>query len=76
MWYEEDDLNFKEPIYAKEKSGNEEYILLPQVKKGSYVIIGYNWFNMVDGSYNSCSFFDTAQEAVNQYKITYNIYNK
>lgn len=46
------------------------YLLVPQLEKNNmYNIIGYNWFNLTTGSYNSCSFYRTPQEAVDSYGI-------
>ena len=75
MWYEKTTaLNFNKPIYAKDS--NIKYILLPQIKKGNTEIVGYNWFNMITGKYNSCCFFNTAQEAIDCYNdYNYFIYN-
>lgn len=71
-WYEDKSkkrLDFSKPIIA---SRNDiKYLLLPQIEKGKdYDVIGYNWFNVTSGSYNSCAFFKTAEEAIKCYRNT------
>jgi hypothetical protein len=65
MWYEDnkDELDYSKPIVAVDDAGTT-YLLLPQIEKGNYKVIGYNWFNILGGRYDSYSFFLTAEEAV------------
>ena len=74
MWYEDskiETIQEDKPIFAT--SCIETYVLLPQIGK-DYVFMGFNWFNMRTGTYNSCKFFQSMTEAINSYSH-YNIYN-
>ena len=79
MWYEKEKkaLNFDLPIFAETTSGEPEtYLLMPQISKSrGYVIVGYNWFRVAKGTYNSCSFFKTPREAINAYEYGHKIFN-
>lgn len=69
MWYQSDEgLDLSRPILAKGGFGNYTYMLLPQIEKGSYDIVGYNWFNVDTGEYNSCQCFKTVKDALDSYK--------
>ncbi len=68
MWYasKEGGISLDGPIVAEQDS--TKLLLLPQMgKETGYEIIGYNWFNLTTGKYNSCSFFKTAKEAIDSY---------
>lgn len=74
-WYskgikEEPKLDYSKPIFA----GNS-LILMPHRKKGSYEVIGYDWFRLDDGQFNSCVNWGTPQEAVKAYGRSYTISN-
>lgn len=74
-WYKEDNaLDYSKPIVAKDKDGEELYILLPQIENDSYRLVGYNWFNPKTGEYNSCACFKSAKKAISSYQ-DYVIYN-
>jgi hypothetical protein len=78
MWYEKkkEALNFDLPIFAETITGETElYLLMPQICKSDYTIIGYNWFRLKDGRYNSSSFFKTASEAIECYQCGHKIFN-
>ena len=76
-WYNDDvkrPLNYDKPIIAESKDG-DKYLLLPQISKNNgYKIIGYNWFRIVSGRYNSSCFFGSVAEAIGDYS-EYKIYN-
>ena len=76
MWYKtgENKLDFSKPIIAEDRETKEQHILLPQVKKDSYKVEGYNWFNLQTGSYASCIFFETVLEALYS-RERYKLYN-
>lgn len=65
-------IDIKKPIIAKDAVST--YLLLPQIKEGSYTTIGYNWFNLKTMEYNSNCLFSTIKDAVNSYGY-YNISN-
>jgi hypothetical protein len=44
------------------------YILLPTIAPGNYDIIGYNWFDIKEGKYNSCACWSTKEAAIAMYK--------
>jgi hypothetical protein len=74
MWYSDDKTIEKDkPIFARSKSDNSLLILLPQIKE-QYEIIGYNWFNIHTGKYNSSAFFSTVEVAFKCYS-NYTIFN-
>lgn len=69
MWYEKTglkELDYSKPIIAEDHEGTK-HLLLPQIEKESYVIVGYNWFNIDRGNYNSSVTFKTAAEAIRSY---------
>ena len=76
MWYSQDTekpgLDFNKPITA-ERDGIQ-YLLLPSAKNNNYEIIGYNWFCLKSGKWNSCSTWKTPEEAIRAYS-GYNINN-
>lgn len=79
MWYASDSSIKKDrPIFASK--GNSNYVLLPQMKNNDdqlandYRCIGYNWFNIGTGEYNSCKFYSTIEKAIEVYS-TYRIFN-
>lgn len=70
MWYSEEptkiQLDYSKPIRAT--NGSDVYILMPIIKqRGGYVVCGYDWFNFNTGSWNSCTFWETPQEAIDAY---------
>jgi len=70
MWYKTTDsseLDYSKPIIA-ENSGKDIFLLLPQIEKESYEIVGYNWFDIKRGKYDSCVCFKTAEKAVQNRK--------
>ena len=68
MWYEtykpEPLLDYSKPIIAKHPNGTHDHILLPMIRSGSYNNAGWNWFNLRDGAWASCSTFKTVEEAI------------
>lgn len=68
MWYENHEpkplLDFSKPIMARNPEDNHKHLLLPAIQAGSYMIIGWNWFNLRDGAWASCSTFKTVEEAI------------
>ena len=79
MWYEKEKkaIDFDLPIFAETITGKlERYLLMPQISKAKgYVIVGYNWFNIKEGSYNSCAFFKTPRAAMEEYESNHKIFN-
>lgn len=65
MWYENQNvLNYSLPIVAYDSNGNKN-LLIPMIQKGSgYKIVGYNWFDIINGEYGSSFTWKTPQEAV------------
>ena len=67
-------INYLKPIVA-DADIEGKFILLPQIDD-CYKVIGYNWFNVGDWSYNSCAFFETVEKAVQEYEdFGYEMYN-
>lgn len=77
MWYEDKnkpkELDYSKPI-VYEESKDDLSLLLPQICKDSYEVIGYNWFNAKSGSYESACLFKTAKDAVDS-RISNRIFN-
>jgi len=76
MWYKETkekELDYSKPIIAEDNEGNK-CLLLPQIEKSSYDVVGYNWFNIDNGEYGSSIFFKTVKDAINA-RSSYIIYN-
>lgn len=68
MWYEQDkkdELDYSKPIAAFRNE--TEYLLIPKTAKESYKVIGYDWFCVRTGVYNSSCCFSTAKEACANY---------
>ena len=69
MWYEEKKqtpkIDMSIPVLAV-KNG-ETYMLLPQIAKGCYGVIGYNWLNIRTGTYNSSHTWKEASKAISDY---------
>ena len=68
-WYSKskpDKLDYNKPIAATSSSG-AEYLLLPQIEQGAYTVIGYNWFSVSRGEYNSNATFSSVEEACLMY---------
>lgn len=66
MWYgKNNELDYSQPIAAVRKGVT--YLLLPQIEKDDYSIIGYNWFNIAEGEYNSATTWSKAKDAVDCY---------
>lgn len=81
MWYEQGsktELRLDRPVFAKKyrADDNELYLLIPQKgkDKNGYEIIGYDWFNVYKGEYNSSHCWKTAEEAIDCYS-SYEIFN-
>ena len=80
-WYENNrpkpKLDFSKPIIAEGGSRGAKQLLLPQISTknpGSYEVIGYNWFFLDSGGYNSRACFGTVEEALAA-RRGYRIYN-
>lgn len=75
MWYQvgnkERFIDYQKPIIYKK--GEQVFLLLPQIRD-SYEVVGYNWFNIHTGLYNSSCLFKTPQDAIKHYGVG-NIYN-
>lgn len=74
MWYSNSnkkELDYSKPIAAA--SGGEVYLLMPQIVKGSYNVVGYNWFSINRGVYNSCACYDSPRDATRAYPEAYNV---
>jgi hypothetical protein len=70
MWYKkdtQDHIKLDKPIIVTLFSG-DNCILLPQIAKDDYKVIGYNWFNITEGEYNSCCLFPTVKAAIESYQ--------
>ena len=65
-WYGETqpDLDLTKPIMNKVDSGEYELLIPQMAKDTTYDIIGYNWFLLTTGKYNSAVFYNTVQEAI------------
>ena len=79
MWYEgfkkkEKKIDYNKPIFARQTTGGIVFMLLPQIQLG-YTHSGFNWFNLADGSYNSCVFWKTPEQAVEAYQSQHKVYN-
>lgn len=65
MWYQsgnnEKVIDYKKPIIAK--CDGKVLMLMPQIRD-NYKVVGYNWFNINTGLYNSCCLFKTPQDAI------------
>ena len=89
MWYSDKinkELDLNRPIIAESKEGAKQ-LLLPQIENKSYVVVGYNWFNLAGcadynvGTYGSSATWKTPQKAIysrknegwDVYNVTINI---
>lgn len=67
-WYIQDkycNLNYSEPIFATHYSvSGHEHILLPNVDGGIDNVLGYDWFNLLTGTYTTCQNFQTVGTAI------------
>ena len=75
MWYEDTDkasIDYSKPIVARR--GCSKYLLVP-LKGEGYSVEGYEWFNITTGEYNSNMCWRTAQEAVDCYKQSHDVFN-
>lgn len=66
-WYADTrGLDLSKPIFSKLCEDDDIVVLLPQLDTmaGGYTVIGYNWFNLTSGYYNSCILFETVEEAI------------
>lgn len=80
MWYARNKnlIRYDQAIFCKYKdcNGCNEYILLPQINDDIDDIIGYNWFDIIEGCYISSVCFSSIEEAIEQRRSTgYKIYN-
>lgn len=77
MWYtpnsNKKSLDYSKPIIAERDGG--QMLLLPQQNPGEYGIIGYNWFRLTDGGYNSCTTWKTPEAAVEAYERYHAVHN-
>lgn len=77
MWYSKDaksELDYSRPIVAE--GPGVLSLLMPQISKDDgYSVVGYNWFKLNEGAYQSCRFWDTPEEAVKAYTGSYTIKN-
>ena len=78
-WYERDapmvEIDYSKPI-AKKSVTAGTMLLLPCLRDDSgYDIIGYNWFRLLDGHWNSCRTWKTPQAAVDAYGGTKYCFN-
>jgi hypothetical protein len=79
MWYLNrkncKELDYSKPIFATSRNNGAVMLLIPQHSPHDYSVIGYDWFDITDGKYNSCTCFDTAKMAVDCYVGGYEISN-
>jgi len=68
-------LDYSKPIKAISKGLGFTYLLLPQIEPHSYKVIGYNWFNVDSGEYNSAECWKTPEEAIKYYSADHKIIN-
>lgn len=63
-WYSDNkpQLDFSLPIAHSREETLE--ILMPMIGEDSYNIIGYNWFDLTKGKWNSCACFKTVELAL------------
>lgn len=76
MWYNNKTqitISYDKPIIAESSEG-KKYLLLPVQEEGSYSVIGYDWFDIDEGRYNSCCQHKTVDDALRSYS-SYKIYN-
>ena len=73
-WVRKNELDYSKPIVAENKEDDIKFILLP-LKNRNYKIIGYDWFNVKTGEYNSDMCIVDAREAVKMYDVSYSVYN-
>ena len=77
MWYLKDEpkpkLDYSKPIVAKNSNGYT-HLLLPYIED-SYKILGYDWFNLDEGKFNSCVHWKTPQEAIDSYSENHTVTN-
>jgi hypothetical protein len=70
LWYSESivkpKIDFNKPIFATNTSLTA--VLMPRLENGSgYKVVGYDWFDIRSGIFNSCCCFKTAQLAIDSY---------
>ena len=78
VWYTDSkqQLDRSRPIFASPRIGTDELILLPQMEPNmNYRIIGYNWFSIKSGEYNSCVCYESIDAAILSYTGSYDFYN-
>ncbi len=76
MWYNNKrqiTISHDNPIIAETSEG-KKYLLVPIHERSSYEIIGYDWFDIDEGRYNSCCQHKTVDDALRSYS-NYKIYN-
>ncbi len=79
MWYEKDkkdELDYSKPIVVELDNGIG-VLLIPIIdtSKRNFDIIGYDWFNLNEGRFQSCRHFKTPQEAVECYEKDFVVRN-
>jgi hypothetical protein len=71
MWYSDSkqppQINYEQPIVATSLVTGEKLLLLPQIKTINFCVLGYNWFRIKTGEYNSCVCFPTVADAIEAY---------
>ena len=72
MWYEDNNtekaLDYSKPIMAFGEDG-VECLMLPHITADSYNFIGYDWFALDRGCYNSRMYWVSPNLAVDNYKV-------
>jgi len=74
MWYMSNNpkLDLHKPVLAIGNGSTS--VLLPQIKTGSYVIMGYNWLDVESGRYTSNCTYGTVEEALRA-RVAYKLVN-
>ena len=76
MWYNNKTqitISHDKPIIAETLEG-KKFLLLPVHEEGSYSFIGYDWFDIDEGRWNSSCKHKTVDDALRSYSY-YKIYN-
>lgn len=74
-WYQDKNkrgLDKWKPIGAVVSFDMDE-ILLPRTEHDSYEVIGFDWFNLTMGCWNSCRCFKTVEEAIAERDEAFNV---
>lgn len=62
------ELDYNKPICATSGETLSTHILLPRMEGKCYSTVGYDWFDITLGDWNSCAWWKTKEEAVQHYK--------